>query len=102
MRYQYRFKVPARNGLGLREHVGDDLDRIKQAHPEARITVRQTLNDSGRVVADEEWSRKLAAEANAEKRAASEPAPVPAETPVSTTTTTTTTTTPAPAKAKSK
>ena len=98
MRYQYRFKVPARNGLGLREHVGDDLDRIKQAHPEARITVRQTLNDSGRVVADEEWTRQLAAAANAEKKNAAEPAPVPPETPESTTTTTT----PAPAKGKSK
>ena len=99
MRYQYRFKVPARNGLGLREHVGDDLDRIKKAHPEARITVRQTLDDNGRVVAEEEWTRKLAAEANAEKKAAADP--VPDETPA-TTTTTTTTTTPAPAKGKSK
>lgn len=97
MKYQYRFKVPARNGLGLREHVGDDIDRIKKAHPEARITVRQTLDVNGRVVAEEEWTRALAAEANAEKKAAADP--VPDETPV---TTTTTTTTAAPAKGKSK
>lgn len=97
MTYRYEFQVPARNGLGLRTHQSDKSpEEIKQVHPKARITARLTLDDNGRLVAREEWNRKLAAEAKGEEVAA---APVPDETPA---TTTTTTTTPAPAKGKSK